>query len=383
MSRRRALLLATLAALAAPVAAPADSVFGIRGIGLLGRPLSARASTAGGAFALFDGTSPLNPASLSQISSTTGWGTFAATTHTFGSGAVGATLGSTRFPNFGFAAPVGRRAVVGIAASDYLDRTWSVSGSQDTVLRDSAVTVADQASSTGGVTDIRVAGAYRLTDAVSVGLGVHALVGSTRLTVGRSFSVGSYSSYAEVATTDFSGVGVSAGVQARLGLRLAAAAAVRVNGRLKASVVNGASATVALPVEFAAAAVYVPASGVGVAVSVGYQTWSRAGADLKAAGQPGARSVWTLATGAEVTAVRLRGETLPIRFGYRWRQLPFGIGTATASSPLNEHAFTGGIGLALASGRATVDVGAEAGSRSAGTATERFTTAFVGLTIRP
>jgi hypothetical protein len=381
---RRALVLAMLAALAAPAApARADSVFGIRGIGLLGRPLSARASGAGGAFALFDGTSTSNPASFSQILTTSGWGTFAATARTFSDGPVGATLGSTRFPLFGFATPVGRRAVVGVTVSDYLDRTWSDSTGQDTLLRDSAVTVADLASSTGGVTDIRVAGAYRLSDAVAVGLGVHVLAGSTRMTIARSFSLTSFSNYSEVATTSFSGLGVSAGVQARLGARLAAAASVRVNGRLTASVLGGASTTVALPVEAAAGVLYVPVNGLGVAVSAGYQTWSHAAADLAAAGQPGTRDVWNVAVGAEVTAVRWRGETLPIRFGYRWRQLPFGVGTAAATLPLNEHALSAGIGLVLAGRRATLDLGAETGSRAAGAASERFTTGFLGLTVRP
>ncbi|MGD0483842.1 MAG: hypothetical protein ABSB58_04205 [Gemmatimonadales bacterium] len=380
---RRALLLAALAALALPAAARADSVFGIRGIGLLGRPLSARASMSGGAFALFDGTSALNPASLGQITVTSGWGTFAATTRTFSDGPLGATLGSTRFPLFGLALPVGRRAVVGLSVSDFLDRTWADSTSQDTTLRDSAVTVADVASSTGGVSDIRLAGAYRLNDAVSVGLGVHVLAGSTRLSIARTFTATSFSNYSEVATTTFSGLGISAGVQARLGPRLAGAASLRINGRLKASVPSGASTTVALPLELAAGVLYVPLNGLGVSVSADYQTWSRSAADLAAAGQPGTRSVWNVAAGAEITAVRWRGETLPIRVGYRWRQLPFGIGTVAATVPLSEHAVSAGFGLLLAGGRATFDIGGETGSRSAGTASERFTTAFVGLTVRP
>jgi long-subunit fatty acid transport protein len=380
---RRALVLAALAALALPAAAPADSVFGIRGLGLLGRPLSARASMSGGAFALFDGNSALNPASLSQITVTSGWGTFAATSRKFGDGPIAATLGSTRFPLFGLAMPVGRRAVVGVSVSDFLDRTWADSTSQGIQLRDSAVTVQDVASSTGGVTDIRVAGAYRLNDNVSVGLGVHALAGSTRLSIVRTFPTTSFSTYSEVATTTFSGLGVSAGVQARLGPRLAGAASARINGRLKASVPSGASTTVALPFEASAGVVFVPVNGLGVAVSADYQTWSRAAADLAAAGQPGTHSVWSIAAGAEVTAVHWRGETLPIRAGYRWRQLPFGVGTASATVPLSEHAVSAGIGLLLAGGRATFDIGGETGSRSAGTASERFTTAFVGLTVRP
>lgn len=386
MMRRRALLGAALtaaAALTAPAAARADSVFGIRGLGLIGRPFSARVSSSAGAFALFDGTSSLNPASLTQVTTTSGWGTFAATSRNFADGPVSSALGSTRFPLFGFATPVGRRAVFGVTVSEYLDRTWSVTTSQDTTIRDSTVTVSDVASSTGGLTDIRVAGAYRLSDAVSLGLGLHALAGSTRLSIARDFSAVAYSNYSEVATTTFSGVGLSAGITARLGPRLATAASFRVNGRLKATALNGPSATIGLPLEVSAAAIFVPVSGVGLAISAGYQTWSSAQAGLAAAGQPGARNVWNVAVGGEVTALRWRGQVLPLRFGYRWRQLPFGIGTLAGSAPLSEHALSAGLGLAMASGRATFDFGVEAGSRSAGSASERFTTAFVGLTVRP
>lgn len=379
---RRALVFAILVALAVPAAAPADSVFGIRGIGILGRPFSARAAMSGGAFALFDGTSVLNPASLGQITFVSGWGTFAATSRTFSDGPVGASLGSTRFPLFGLAMPVGRRVVVGLSVSEFLDRTWSDSTAQDTTLRDSVVTVRDVASSTGGVSDVRLAGAYRLTGAITVGLGVHVLSGSTRQAISRTFSATSFSNYGEVTTTTFTGVGISAGVGAKLGPRLAAAASVRLNGPLKVSVASGASTTVALPVELAAGVVFAPFNGLGVAVSVDHQSWARSAADLAALGQPGTRSVWNVSAGAEFTSLRWRGETLPLRVGYRWRQLPFGVGTAAATAPLNEHAVSAGLGLQLA-GRATFDIGGETGSRSAGNASERFSTVFVGLTVRP
>jgi hypothetical protein len=70
---------------------------------------------------------------------------------------------------------------------------------------------------------------------------------------------------------------------------------------------------------------------------------------------------------------------VPLRVGYRWRQLPFPIG----GSPLSEHAFTAGLGAAVARGHATVDVAAELGARSAGALTERFTTVRVGVAIVP
>lgn len=383
MRTHRLLTAALGLALAVPATVSADSVFGLRGLGLLGRPLSARASSSGGAFSLFDGTSALNPAAIAQFGGPSGWAAMAATSRRFTDGPLAASLGSSRFPLFGFATTAGSKLVLGVTIGDYLDRTWSVSTSKDTLLRDSTITMKDQATSSGGVSDVQLAGAYRLSGDVSVGLGLHALVGSTRLTVVRTFSSIAYSDYGETATTEFSGVGVSAGVTARLGARMAVAASARLNGRLKAAVRGGSSATVALPVELGAAVLYAPSSAVGLAATAGYQSWSRAAGDLVAAGQPGSRSVWSVAAGAELSVLRWHRDLVPLRAGYRWRQLPFPIVTAGGTAPLSESAFSAGLGLALAGGRATLDAGLEVGSRSGGSARERFTTAHVGLTVRP
>ena len=54
-------------ALAGPVTAQ-SSQFGVRGLGLLQRPISVRATGTGGSFGLFDPESALNPASIGQVS---------------------------------------------------------------------------------------------------------------------------------------------------------------------------------------------------------------------------------------------------------------------------------------------------------------------------
>ena len=375
--RRRVLVSgALLAALAVPSVAAADSVFGIRGLGLLGRPLSGRAAGTGGAFSLFDAASPLNPAALAQWQGPAGWGVGAASSRRFASGSTSTTLGSTRFPLFGFAVPAGQRMVVGVSVSDYLDRTWSVTTTSADTLRGDSVTLTDAASSTGGVTDLRFGAAYRISPSFVAGIGIHALAGSTQMSVERSFSDSGYIAYRDVATTNFSGVGVSLGAQGRLSDHVALAGAVRLNARLTAKADNGATARVAMPAEISGGVMFAPVLGVGFAATVGYQTWARSAGDLEAAGQDRSRSVWNVALGAEIDVLRRR---MPLRIGYRWRQLPFPV----AGSWLSEHAFSGGLGLTLAGGRATLDVGVDVGSRTAGSATEKFTTGFVGVIVRP
>ena len=122
--RARAIFPAALAlVVAGPAVARADSVFGIRGLGILGRPLSARASSTAGAFSLFDGTSALNPAAFAQFGGPAGWAAMAATSRRFTDGPLAASLGSSRFPLFGFATTAGAKAVLGVTIGDYLDRT--------------------------------------------------------------------------------------------------------------------------------------------------------------------------------------------------------------------------------------------------------------------
>lgn len=365
--------------------ARADSVFGIRGLGLLGRPLSARASSTGGGFALFDASTALNPAAFGLWRLPAGWATGMPVRRTVDDGATSAALGSTRFPLFGVAVPAGRRLVFAASVGEYLDRTWGVTTSGDTVLRDTAVTFADEVRSIGGVSDLRFAVAYTLSDRVLVGVGVHALAGSTRLGVQRRFvdstgaDLASFATYNDLAVTDFTGTSLSAGVQVRLSARAAVSAMGRVNSRLTASATSGATARVGMPVEVGIGAQLLPLRALNLAASIGYATWSRAGDALAAAGQPRSRDVWSAAVGAEYDALRLLDRSVPVRAGYRWRQLPF----AADGAMLSEHAFAGGLGLDFAGGRATLDVGVEVGTRAAGAARERFTAGFVGVLVRP
>jgi len=373
------------AALAAAVSAcwvqvaPADSVFGIRGLGLLGRPVSARAAATGGAFGLFDPATPLNPAALGLWRVTSGWAVGAATQRRFDDGTASASLGSTRFPLFGFASPVGRRLVLAVTVGEYLDRTWATRDSGVTTLRDTAVSFVDQARSVGGVSDLRLGAAYRASDRLLVGIGLHALAGSTNLTVTRTFSSVAFTNFSDLAVTDFTGTGLSVGAQMRVSSKFVVSGMARVNSRLKAASTAGATVRVAMPYEIAGAVALSPAAGISLSASVGLQTWARAAGSLEAAGQPRSRDVRNVSVGGEVDRLRLGGRTVPVRFGYRWRELPFPLDGAS----LAEHALGGGLGLTLAGGRATVDLGLEVGDRAAGAVHERFTAGYVGVIVRP
>ena len=373
------ILLVAAAGGAAARAAAAASVFGIRGLGLLGRPVSARPAATGGAFAVFDAQALLNPAALGQLQGVSGWAVGVPSRRRVVVGGDAATLQSTRFPLFGFGTVFSRRLVIGVGIGDYLDRTWSVRRTDTVTLRGTPVPVEDVSRSVGGVSDLRLAGAYRLSPRVTLGAAVHALSGSTRLTVTRDFAPAIYEDFSDVALTDFTGLGVSVGVLAAVRSNLGVGASLRAGTKLKASSSAGPRARVSLPLEFAAGARYAPVPGVNLAGTVAYAGWGRAAGDLVAAGEARSRDVWSVGAGLDVERLDLGVVRLPLRLGYRWRQLPFPID----GFRLGEHAIAGGFGFTMAGGRTSVDVGVERGARTAGAQRETFTTGWLGVTVRP
>jgi len=381
MMRHRPVLLvaAVLLAAGAREAAAQDSFFGIRGLGFPGRPVSARSAGMGGGEAMFDGSSALSPASLAAWHGLAAWAVGAQSGHSYdpGTGHVSGT--SMRFPTFGFAVPIGGRLIVGINVSDYLNRNWDVQQTDTVMPRGSAIPVTDRTESIGGVSDIRFAAAYRISSHIAVGVGVHVLSGSVQTGVVRDFGLDSaYRYFALVTETDYRAAGVSFGLFVTPIQRVVLGASARFNGRLWES--NPISSTrVHLPTELAGGLYVSPWDGVAVAATVTHDNWSVAAPDLVAAGQSPSRDVWSVGAGAEVALVKLFGEVTPLRAGYRWRQLPFLVGT----DALTELAASGGFSFTLAGGRANVDVGVEGGSRTAGALKESFTTLLVGVSIFP
>jgi hypothetical protein len=372
-------LLAVAALLGARPAAAQDSVFGIRGLGFLGEPISAHSAALGGGESMFDGSSAVSPASLASWRTLAGWAVGAQSERTFNPGTGAVSLSSMRFPMFGFAAPVGNRLVIGVNVSDYLNRNWDVQRTDTVMPRDSALPVTDRTRSLGGVTDIRFAAAYRVSSRIALGVGLHVLTGSVQTAVERDFPTDStYHTFGQVTETDYHGLGASLGLFVSPIPRVVVGASARINGRL--SEINpGGNASVRLPTELAGGLYVTPWDGVMVATTVIHDNWSVAAPTLVADSQPPSRDVWSVGAGAEVTLLKLFGEVTPLRAGYRWRQLPFPVGTAA----LSERAVSGGLSFALAGGRANVDLTVEGGSRTAGALTESFTTILVGLSIFP
>ncbi|MEE9208225.1 MAG: hypothetical protein V3U67_07615 [Gemmatimonadota bacterium] len=116
-----------------------------------------------------------------------------------------------------------------------------------------------------------------------------------------------------------------------------------------------------------------------VAASGGWIQWSRAKADFRSVG---VASVLWAGGGFEWNHLTLGSARVPLRLGYRFADLPF---YPRGRQQAKETAFTFGLGLAAAGGRAVFDLSGEVGSRGDAAESgfdESFTRGVLTISIR-
>jgi hypothetical protein len=362
--------LVALTALGAPLdAAAQDSQFGVRGPGTPGRTESARARGTAGAFAAFDALSPLTAAALADLRR------FTAATEAVSSyrhvdlAGASANLRGTRFPALVVGGPpVGTgRLVVSAGYSTYLDKTYRTSVRDSLVLRGVQQPYTDVIASDGGVSDLRLAAAWRVSSRLAVGGGLHLLTGAARASAQRRFDDSvSYRNTFERADVEHSGAGVSVSALVDVTSALRLAAWYRGDSRLVVSVRDVEVARFDLPVSFGAAARLVASPRARLAATAERRSWADAGGT----------NTLTWAVGFEGGSAGV-----PVRLGVRGGDLPFG-GAAPGASP-RELAFAAGFGRSLSSGRARIDLALERATRSGGDLRETIWSLVLGFTVQP
>jgi len=346
-----------------------DSQFGIRGLGTPGRFETVRARTTGGALGPFDALSPLSEASLAdlpQLTATAMGGTSYRTADVAGSSGATTSFRSTRFPVMGLAGPVLGRLVLAGGFTTYLDRTWDVRIRDSMSLRGGMQPYTDELTSDGGVTNLRLAAALRVSGRLAIGAAVHVLSGSTRETATRTFDDTTYHQVRQNDEVRYDGVGVSGSALLDVLPTLRLAAFARSDNRLRARLGDVVTAQTDLPTTLGGGLRWAPSPSVRLAGAVTRRSWADAGA--------GAFNTVSWSAGLEVGA-----GFAPLRVGARGGQLPFGAGTTAPT----ELAFAFGTGRAFSQGRALLDLGLEHLRRTGGGLSERVWTFLVGFTVRP
>ncbi len=386
------LTLGLIAAAALPLGAQGSAAS--QGFGYPPGQLGASASATVGAFTEFDETTPLNPAAL------LGW-------HNAGvhfqyepefrtTESQGATIRTAinRVPVVLAALPIGPRATIALSLSSLLDRTWATDVVDRRLVGAESLYVNEISSSDGGMNDVRVAGAYHVSNWLDVGLGAHAIVGLNRFnqtvaltrddprttTATRNTE---FSPYGQSADIRFSGSAFSAGATIRPIRKIAIAVSARRGQSLRLTRRDSAVATARVPDRLGVGIAYELVPRTIVAADADWTGWSSLDA-LSVLSKP--QDALGLSVGVETPGPRFAGRALTLRGGFRHRELAYNAPVSRSGSQFNfeqvrENAVSLGISAPFAYDRALVQIYGQRAVRSI--AAEKSFTIGVGISVRP
>jgi hypothetical protein len=379
MMRKLSALLLTILVAAPSGATAQNSVYGVLGIGFVGRPIGTRARGTEGGLASFDPGSALNPATAAgfrRLAITASIGTTLRSYEAVGVSADGLT--ETRSP-FGQLAGWIRGTPVSFSLTfyPYADRTYDLVTADTTLIRGEDVGMSDRISSDGAVTDIGGTLAYRLSSRFSLGAAFHLITGSTKAGARRSFEDPTYRAAVEEVELGFKGIGVSVGFMGVLHRRVTIAAAFRTDSDLETMVDSVPFSKIGLPMTVSGGLLLRPHRAVQWATTVSRQSWSDAADDLQEIGGANAFDTWEVGTGVEIGGTPTT--RIPLRAGFRYAQLPFG---PNEDQP-REIGVSVGSGVLFAGDRATFDLSIERLWRKGGGAEEKAWHFTFALTARP
>jgi len=343
-----------------------DSQFGIAGLGTPGRMESVRARSMGGAFAPFDAESPLTDAALVDLRTPTAYAVQGASYRDVIAPTSSTWLRTTRYPVFTIGGPLSSRLSIAASFATYFDQSYKAETRDSAPLRGTMQPFSNSIVSDGGVTDLRLGAALRLSGRLALGLGVHALVGSTRQSAVRTYDdTVDYRPIVQTGTVGYSGWGVSESAILRISSSISLAAFAREDAALKSHLGDSLVATTDLPATLGGALLWSPWKKTRFAGSVMWSSWSRAGT--------GAFNTANWSAGLEL------GTFIPLRLGVRGGELPFGPG----SSAPTEWGLSVGTTASFARDHGLVDLGLERLARTGTGLEERVWTLLAGITVRP
>lgn len=357
---RRLAFALTLLVVGLPIAVwGQSSQFGIRGLGLPGRSLSARAIGMGGSIGVLDPRSVQTMAPMADldglVAGLQSLNEWRDVENPGGSGSIR----NNRFPLFRIGGPIKRFGVVlGAAASTYTNQDFGVS-TQDTILiRGEPVGVLDTLVGIGGLNDLQLGAAYALNRHWSVGAAVHVITGSTRNRVRREFDDPQYRSFRDSTEVAFDGFGFSVSILGELTRTFSFGLLLRSDGNANITSDSTALGQIDLPFTVAASIEWRPSDRFMLGLQGTYQTWSAMNSDLLERGGLGADNTAALAFGGEWGS-----GSLPLRFGARYGSLPFRL---TMDTQPQEVAVSLGTGVNFARGKASIDLAGEYVKRDQG-----------------
>jgi hypothetical protein len=381
MTRRIALV--ALLALVVPASASAQSLLNGALLGVPSDPLDARTRALGGVGIGLKGPGILgsDPAAAANyllptlvVNAQAAWVDYQRE-----SGDAG-TFQGTRFPNMGIAYPLFSAGVMTFSFESFLDQRYQAQRPVMLDLGEGAVEATDRFVSTGGVSQVRLGFATGVGRDVRIGMSGGRYTGSVTRRLERLFPASSDSSsavqverYQNGGLWAYSGTFITGGASVSLGTFAEATGSLTWSSSLKATPsldTEGALRFYHLPLQLRLGATALLAPGLSLSAGFTTADWSVVDDDLLEGTSTG--RVDSYGVGLELSRARFFAREMPLRFGYRKSELPFALGTGSAT----ESVWAGGIGLNLSQigdlVRAGLDLAVEKGDRVDSTLNESF-----------
>ena len=239
MSIRSSLGGAALLIAVAATGLHAQSNVSTQGFGYPPGQLSTASLGSAGALSEFDPVSTLNPAAVAD------WGRAGLHFQTdpefrtvTSPGGIDHTT-TLRFPLLVAGLPITSSFAMALSFSTLLDRTWETRVADTVAVGDTMLLASNDFKSTGGIEDLGIAAGWAPSSALRLGLGLHFFTGQNQITVTQTFPtilgtnpISKTAPFGQADLYNYSGFGVSAGIELRPTQTLAFAASGRFGGQL-------------------------------------------------------------------------------------------------------------------------------------------------------
>ncbi|HSG81245.1 MAG TPA: hypothetical protein VLC48_03270 [Gemmatimonadota bacterium] len=364
---RRALIanLVVVFALLTPAAVlaqsePAVPLLGNSGLGRPVQPLDARARGMGGAAVALHGAnlSLVNPASMQGLAVSGVWVTFMPESRTVNGVVARGEIHTADFPLARMVIPFRDVWAVGVGFGSYLNQDWNVQFVDTLQLSTGPVAFQETRTSSGGISQLHVDVARRVSETWSLGLGGIYYFGKTALTVERAFaSDANFRGYLATDGIKYDGWGVVLGTEWQpipemiVGLAGTWGAGLHLEADS-----SGAQKEFDQPFAIDLGASWRLTPDFTLALASGWTRWSTISDDLP---KPGASDNWRFALGSELRLLSNQSTRVDGRLGGRLEQLPFRL---RRGAPW-ERALSLGLGTMFRGGLGRIDLAYEIGKR--------------------
>lgn len=369
-----------IAALVSPGALTAQGSLSTLGFGYPVGGMSTRVSGTAGAFGEIDALTPANPASVGGILRTVISAQAEPEFRTLRLSGVREKTSAQRIPLVSVLFPARRGVAVGLSASSFLDRSYTLNTTGSASVEGSTLTTTDILNVRGALGKLTGAVGWQANNRIKVGLAGHLFTGDNLVARQRTFDdTLQFGNVIDTSAVTYFGTALTVGGDVRIFKGLAGTLSYRTSGGLDARVRDTVRASANVPSAMGASLRYDGIPGTVFALAHEQIAWSKMtglGSNLTRAQDA---SNWRF--GAETSGPKWRGLPLIVRAGYARNELPFSV----SAEQVKETRWSAGLGIPIASEFGTLDFSLQRANRQlpGSTARESAWLFGVGLQVRP